>query len=393
MLKRTFYLDQIKPFMHTNLIKIIVGIRRAGKSTLLKQIIELLKEEGVAENEIIYLNFEDYSIKQYKDDSLLYEYLVSKLNKNKKTYILLDEIQEVNNFEKVVNSLNATENVDIYITGSNSKILSGELATLLTGRYKRFDVFPFSFKEMREYHKDLDNKTLFRLYVSYGGFPVIQDFNLPVHKVSILRDLYDSVVIRDIISRYSIKNIDTFERYITYLLNTVSSEFSAKSITDYFKSHGRSIGKETLYDYIKYAKEALLIYSASRYDLKGKKLLSTNEKYFINDQGFRATKFDNQKDIEKILENIVFFELLRRGYDVKVGRINDKEVDFIATKDNIVNYYQVTYIMNTPKTREREFSSLLNIQDQFPKFVLSLDEFDFSNKGIIHKNIIDFLLE
>jgi len=392
MIKRVLYLEQIKPFMHTDLIKVLVGVRRSGKSTLLKQIIDELKTTHIQDNQIIYLNFEDYEIREYKDESLLYDYLISRLDKDSKTYIFLDEVQEVNHFEKVVNSLHATKNVDIYITGSNSKMLSGEYATLLTGRYKSFNIFPFSFKEMKAFHKNLTDKSLFNLYIAYGGFPIVQVFDQTDQKVAILRDLYDSVVIRDIVQRHNLNSIDNLDKYMSYLLNTISSQFSAQNIMNYFKNEGRSISKETLYHYIEYAKNVLLIYSAKRFDMKGKKLLTTNEKYFVNDQGFRATKFDNMKDIEKILENIVFFELLRRNYDVTVGNIDDKEIDFIATKKGTIEYYQVTYLMGTQKTRDREFGSLLQIKDQFPKYVLSLDEFDFSQEGVIHKNLIDFLL-
>ncbi len=393
MIKRNLYLNQIRPFMHTDLIKIIIGIRRSGKSTLMKQIIDELKESGVKDSRIIYLNFEDYHIREYKDPAKLYQYLEKNVIEGVKTYVFLDEIQEVENFEQVVNSLNATKNVDIYLTGSNSKMLSGEYATLLTGRYKSFKIFPFSFKELLEYHDSKDKKELFDLFIRYGGFPVIQSFDLKDQKISILRDLYDSIVIKDIVQRHNVSGVDALDKYISYLLNTVASQFSAKNIINYFKNEGRIISKETLYNYISYAKEVLLIYSAKRYDLKGKKLLTTNEKYFVNDQGLRATKFDNVKDIEKTLENIVFFELLRRGYEVTVGSIGDKEIDFIATKNNTIEYYQVTYIMETAKTRDREFRSLNMIKDQYPKYVLSLDNVDFSQFGIIHKNIIDFLLE
>jgi len=393
MIKRDLYLNKIRPFMQTDLIKIIVGIRRSGKSTLMKQIIEELKETGVKDNQIVYLNFEDYQIREYKDKDKLYNYLDEKVIEGMKTYIFLDEVQEVENFEQVVNSFNATKDVDIYLTGSNSKMLSGEYATLLAGRYKTFKVFPFSFKELVEYHGSNDKKKLFSEFVKYGGFPVIQGFELDDQKVSILRDLYDSIVIKDIVQRHNVSGVDALDKYISYLLNTVASQFSAKNIINYFKNEGRIISKETLYNYINYAKEVLLIYSAKRYDLKGKKLLTTNEKYFVNDQGLRATKFDNNKDIEKILENIVFFELLRRGYDVTIGNIGGKEIDFIATKNNKVEYYQVTYIMETSKTRDREFGSLIMIKDQYSKYVLSLDSVDFSQQGIQHKNIIDFLLE
>jgi len=393
MIKREFYLNQILPYMKTDLIKIIVGIRRSGKSTLMKQIIEKLSQDGINKEEIIYLNFEDYQIRKYKDPSVLYDYLSHKIVDGKKTYIFLDEVQEVTNFEQVVNSFHATKDVDIYLTGSNSKMLSGEYATLLTGRYKTFNIFPFSFKEMVTYHKNRDLKQLFNEFINYGGFPVIQGFDTEDQKRSILKDLYNSIVIRDIVQRHNISGVDALDKYISYLLNTVGSQFSAKNIINYFKNEGRIISKETLYNYIRYAQEVLLIYSAKRYDLKGKKLLTTNEKYFVNDQGLRATKFNNEKDIEKILENIVFFELLRRGYEVTVGKMADKEIDFIATKNNEIEYYQVTYIMEKASTREREFSSLNMIDDQYPKYVLSMDEIDFSQDGINHVNLINFLLE
>jgi uncharacterized protein len=393
MIKREFYLKQIRPYMKTDLIKVIVGIRRSGKSTLMKQIIEELLEDGANQNQIIYLNFEDYRIREYRNPDKLYDYIDERLVDNSKMYIFLDEVQEVDQFEHVVNSFNATRNVDIYLTGSNSKMLSGEYATLLTGRYKSFKIFPFSFKELITYHKKKNKKEIFDDFIKYGGFPVIQGFETEEQKRAILKDLYDSIVIKDIVQRHNISGVDALDKYISYLLNTVGSQFSAKNIINYFKNEGRIISKETLYNYISYAKEVLLIYSAKRYDLKGKKLLTTNEKYFVNDQGLRATKFNNEKDIERILENIVFFELLRRGYEVKVGNIGEKEIDFIATKNNKIEYYQVTYIMEQIKTREREFGSLNMINDQFPKFVLSMDEVNFSRNGIQHKKIIDFLLE
>lgn len=393
MINREFYLKQIIPYMNTDLIKVIVGIRRSGKSTLMKQIIEKLLYDGIMKEQIIYLNFEDYLIRKYKDPNKLYDYLNNLIIDGKKAYIFLDEVQEVINFEQVVNSFNATRDVDIYLTGSNSKMLSGEYATLLTGRYKSFKIFPFSFKEMVTYHKNSNPKELFNEFIRYGGFPVIQGFDTGDQKRSILKDLYDSIVIKDIVQRHNVSGVNALDKYISYLLNTVGSQFSAKNIINYFKNEGRVISKETLYNYISYAQEVLLIYSAKRYDLKGKKLLTTNEKYFVNDQGLRATKFNNEKDIEKILENIVFFELLRKGYEVTVGKMGDKEIDFIATKNNNIKYYQVTYIMENATTRDREFGSLNMIDNQYPKYVLSMDEIDFSQDGIKHINIIDFLLD
>jgi predicted AAA+ superfamily ATPase len=322
----------------------------------------------------------------------LHKYIEKNLHPNKKTYIFLDEIQEVESFEKVVNSLNATKDVDIYITGSNSRMLSGEYATLLSGRYISFTIYPFSFKEMVNFYNDKDLDALLNEYIKFGGFPIIQNFSKNSEKRSLLSDLYDSIVVKDIVKRNNIKSIDKLDRYISYMLNTISSLFSGQNIIKYFKSEGRSISKETLYNYIKYLKDVMLLYSAKRYDIKGKKLLSTNEKFFVNDQGIRAIKFDNIVDIEKILENIVYFELLRRGYTVSVGEINGKEIDFIASKAGKLEYYQVAYLMETKQTRDREFGSLNLVKDQYPKFVISMDKVDFSNKGIIHKNMIDFLL-
>ena len=366
VIKRELYLNQIRPFIRTDLIKVIIGIRRSGKSTLMKQIMEELRDEGIKNNQIIYMNFEDYRIREYKDKDKLYNYLVANVLNDVKTYVFLDEIQEVENFEQVVNSLHATKDVDIYLTGSNSKLLSGEYTTLLTGRYKSFKIFPFSFKELVKYHKKMNTKEVFNDFIKYGGFPVIQGFDTEDQKCSILMDLYDSIVIKDIVQRHNISNVYALDKYISYLLNTVSSQFSAKNIINYFKNEGRIISKETLYNYISYAKEVLLIYSAKRYDLKGKKLLTTNEKYFVNDQGLRATRFNNENDIEKILENIVFFELLRRGYEVTVGNIGDKEIDFIAVRNTQKTYIQVAYLMETSKTRDREFGSLNVIKDQYP---------------------------
>lgn len=393
MIIREIYLKEIRPFYNKSLIKIISGIRRSGKSTLLGQIKSEMIEAGVMEKQIIQINFEDYKNRELKNSDLLYEYIENNLSKSKKTYIFLDEIQEVKGFEKVINSLNATKDVDIYITGSNSKMLSSEFATLLSGRYINFNIFPFSFKEMKDMYIDKEIEKLFNLYIKFGGFPMVQYFETDNQKLAVLEDLYNSIVIKDIVKRNNVKSVERLDKFISYMLNTISSLFSGKNIVNYFKSEGRTISKETLYNYVKYLNEVMLIYTAKRYDIKGKRLLTTNEKYFINDQGLRAIKFNNVSDIEKILENIVFFELLRRGYKVTVGEINGKEIDFIAEKQGNKEYYQIAYIMESKETRDREFSSLLLVKDQYPKYVLTMDKQDFSTSGVVHKNIIDFLLE
>jgi len=273
-------------------------------------------------------------------------------------------------------------------------MLASEFQTYLTGRYISFHIYPFSFKEIAQ--SDNSNKTndqIFLEYIKYGGLPQLMTFEDDTTKKALLKDLYNSIVIKDIVGRHKVRDIALLERYLIYLLNIISNSFSASNIIKYFKSEGRTIGKETLYKYIKYAKDVFFIYSAERYDIKGKSILQTNQKLFVNDQGFRSLFFNNEKDIEKILENIVYFELLRRGYDVYVGSVDNKEVDFIAVKEGDKIYIQVAYVLAEERTIKREFGSLLEIEDQYPKYVISTDKFDFSKDGIIHKNIIDFLLE
>lgn len=393
MIKRTMYLEKIRPFYHKNIVKVITGIRRSGKSTLLLQIVEDLITQGVTRNQIVHINLDQYESAHLKDKQQLYDYLKTRITTTHKTYIFLDEIQEVTQFETIINSINSYESVDIYLTGSNSKMLSSEYATYLTGRYVSFEVFPFSFKEMCIYHENKNPQQVFIDYVTFGGFPQVQLFSQPQDKKALLMDLYNSIVIKDLSERYNIKDISVLERYLLYINNTISSLFTAENISAYFKSEGRTIAKETLYNYIKYAKDSFFVYSAQRYDIRGKRLLTTNEKLFINDQGFRGLFFSNQADIEKILENIVYFELLRRNYQVFVGNVGENEIDFICIKNESRIYIQVAYILATPSTVEREFNALLKINDQYPKYVISTDVFNQSRDGIIHMNIMDFLLD
>jgi len=393
MIIRENYLKKIRQFYNKNIIKVITGIRRSGKSTILLQIIDELKAQGVTSSAIIFINFDKYENSHLKDPNKLHEYLIKNLVEDQKTYIFLDEIQEVINFENVINSLIIDKDVDIYITGSNSKMLQSEYSTYLTGRYVSFEIFPLSFKEYYSFYVDLDKEKAFFDYVNFGGFPQLIQFETNNEKITLLKDLYNSIVINDITNRYNIKNIYHLEKYLLFLMNNISNLFSAKNILNFFQSEKIGISLETLYNYIKYAKNVFFLYAAQRYDIKGKKILSTNEKIFVNDQGFRGLFNNNQKDIEKILENIIYFELLRRGYDVKVGKIDDSEVDFIAIKGPNKTYFQITYLLASENTIKREFGSLLSIFDQYPKFVLSMDKVNMSHEGIIHKNIIDFLLE
>ena len=390
MIKRELYLKKIRPFYDKNIIKVITGIRRSGKSTLLLQIKTELINKGINENQIIHINLDFFEHGHLRNKDLLYAYIVERLHP-KKTYIFIDEIQEVQDFETVINSLNSFNTVDLYISGSNSKMLSGEYATYLTGRYVSFEIFPFSFKELCDYYPNDSKEKIFNDYVIYGGFPQVHMFEGDQEKKTLLADLYHSIVVKDITERHKIRDVSALEKYLLYLNNTVASLFSAENINAYFKSENRSLARETLYNYIKYAKDAYYIYSAPRYDIKGKKLLTTNEKIYVNDQGFRSLFFNNLRDIEKILENIVYFELLRRNYKVYIGTINDYEIDFIAEKDGKKVYVQVSYLLASEKTIEREFRPLLLTDDQFPKYVISLDKIDMSHQGIHHRNIIDFL--
>ncbi len=391
MMIREDYLKQIRPFYHKNLVKVITGIRRSGKSTLLLQIQQELISGGVDASQIIHLNLDFYQHEHLRYKDALYQYIIDHLHQEK-SYVFIDEIQEVEAFETIINSLNSYQNVDIYLTGSNSKMLSGEYATYLTGRYVSFEVFPFSFKELSIYYPEKSQEKIFNDYIIYGGFPQVQMFSGDADKKTLLTDLYHSIVVKDIAERHKIRNVSSLEKYLVYLNNTTSSLFSAENITAYFKNEGRTISKETLYNYIRYAKDAYYIYSAQRYDINGKKLLTTNEKVYINDHGFRSIFFNNQRDIEKILENIVYFELLRRGYKVYVGNIDSYEIDFVAEKGNEKIYIQVSYMLSSETTMKREFRSLLKVADQFPKYVLSMDQLDMSSEGIKHRNIIGFLL-
>ena len=392
MIVRENYLSKIRPFYNKNIIKVITGIRRSGKSTLLIQIINEFKTNGINDERIIHLRFDEYSNRKLLDPDELSKYLNNRIIDNEKYYLFLDEIQEVEHFEKIINELNNKGNIDIFITGSNSTMLASEFATFLTGRYVSFEVYPFSFKEFVEYKGNDNLETLFLEYINFGGFPQTLIIEDQESKKNLLTDLYNSIVIRDIAERYNVRDISLLDSYLKYILNAMGSLFSATNISNYLKNEKRNVGRETLYNYKKDAEDVYFIYSVPRMDIQGKKILQTNEKIYINDQGFRGIYFNNQKDIEKILENIVYFELLRRGYKVYIGNINNKEIDFVAIKNEEKIYVQVTYILSLDKTIEREFGVFNEIKDHYTKYVISTDKFDMSRHGIKHLNIIDFLM-
>lgn len=392
MIRREYYLNKVRQVLNKPLIKVLLGMRRVGKSTLLKQIMEELVENGIPESQMIFMNFELLQFEPFKDYQSLNEYLRKLMTSNMKYYIFLDEVQEVQGFEKIVNSLNAEGTAEVFITGSNSKLLSGELATYMTGRTYSIEVFPLSFNEIQAANMKEDREVLFVDYIKNGGMPARFDFESIDSAKNYLSDMYRSILLKDIVSRYSIRDVDLLERFLIYVLHNISQIFSANTITKFLKSEGRKLSKETIYNYIDACRNAYLIHSIPRYNIKGKELLRTNEKYFINDLGIRGLYFNNEEDIGQSLENIVLLDLLRRNKKVYVGKIDEYEVDFVVVDGSEIEYIQVTYLLAAESTIEREFSALERINDNYPKTVLSMDRIDRSRNGIRHKNIIEFLL-
>ncbi|WP_288847746.1 ATP-binding protein [uncultured Sneathia sp.] len=370
--KRKEYIDKIKPFINKPVIEVITGMRRVGKSTL-----ELLK---------------------IKTDIELLEYLTPLLkDKKDKVYMFFDEIQLVKNWERVINALRINENYDIYITGSNSSLMSSKISTLLSGRYVQIEIQPFNFREFLKLYSDknLVYEELFRKYINIGGIPFLKYFDLDENSCAkYLQDLYNTVIVKDVIEYNKVRDVDMFNRILTYVFENIGQTFSSRSIQKFLKNENRNISVDTILNYLEYAKSAYIIKKVPRYDVVGKKILSVDEKYFITDHGLRYAKgFSNEKNIERILENIVYIELLSRGYKVNIGRVNDKEIDFIAVKGDKKEYYQVSYLLETEETRNREFGVYQKVNDNYPKYVLSMDKMNFSQNGIIHLNIIQFLCE
>lgn len=401
MIKREGYLSQIRPFIDkTELIKVIVGVRRSGKSIMLELIQDELAENGVSRDRMIAINFEDLTYASLTTATALHNYLKEKIDAiPERAYLFLDEIQEVADFEKCVNSLRVNSDVDIYITGSNAKMLSGEYATLLSGRYVEFSIYPFSFAEYIEARTlDGSNNSVseyFNEYVRYGGLPFLATTPFTeTAKAQYLKDIYASVVIKDIVKRNKLRDVDLLERIVAYAIANIGRTFSANSIATYLKSERRTVSVDTIINYLKCCEKAFLFYKVNRMDLEGKEILQINEKYYLSDHGIRQALYgNNQRDIEMILENIVCLELLRLGYSVTIGKLGTKEIDFVCDKEGKRIYVQVCYMLASEKTEAREFGAYNNITDNYPKYVLSMDEFDMSRNGIIHMNIRDFLLK
>ena len=396
MIKRKFYLEKIVKLIDTEDIKVITGVRRCGKTVLLKQIIDELENRGIASENIIYMSFESSKYKNIRNDDDLDEFIFSKTNNlNGKIYLLFDEIQKVKNWEVSLNSYRVDLECDIYITGSNSQLLSGELATLISGRYISINMLPFSFKELIQYydemHENIDEIKLFEQYLSYGGFPGLLNYENE-EKEKYLYDLYSTIVLNDILYKNKVKDLDLLERLMEFMISNIGKLFSANSISKYIKNENRKTTPHTIINYMDYARNAFIFYQIKRENIKQKKKLLISDKYYLVDSGFYFIfNGSTQRNWGQLLENIVFLELIRQGYSITIGKIQDLEVDFVCRRANQIKYIQVSQSILDENTRKREFKSLEKISDSYPKYVISLDSFDFSANGIIHLNIIDFL--
>lgn len=391
MIQRETYFNILNGYKDKPFIKVLTGLRRVGKSTLLDLFIEHLSAQGVSRSHILKINFELPSSFEFVDYKSLSEYVLEwSEGKSGALYLFLDEVGRVKEWEKAINAFHAMNQFDIYITGSNADMLSSELSTYLAGRYVEILVHPFSLKEF----KTLYPVSTMNDYLIFGGIPSIQSFQLQYDfSMSALRDSFRSAIMQDVISRYQIRSASILEKLIQYVFTNVGKTFSALSISKYFKSQRVNVSVDTILSYLGMIQEAFLIYKVSRNDLIGKSVLKTEEKYYIADHGIReAISGNNLKAIESILENIVYIELLRRGFKVFVGKVDDYVIDFVAYRGNEVSYYQVSYLLATESTREREFGVYKLVNDNYPKYVISMDMVDFSQDGIVHKNIEDFLL-
>lgn len=394
MLKREYYLKRIRPFYQENsLIKIIYGLRRAGKSVILNQIKDELLKDKTDESHIIYINFESLDYSFIKNAIDLNNYIKQQIKDNKTYYIFLDEIQKVKDFEKGINSLRITNQCSIFITGSNSKMTFKELSTDLTGRYVSFKVNPLSFSEALEITNTNDyNKLLFDIF-EWGSLPQRFSFKEDITKLNYISDVYDSIVLKDVVERLGVKDITLFNKVWQYILETEGREFSATNVLKYLKNEYREVSAETLYNYIEALCSTFIINKVYRYDIHGKSILKTLNKYYVSDLGVKKIKNTNKETNYSIcLENLVYNELIFKGYDVYIGKLKDAEVDFVAIKDKKIKYIQVSLYLNSEETINREFGAYKSIQDNYPKYVISLDDVDMSTNGIKNLNVFDFLL-
>ena len=389
---REKYISKIKPFINKPVLKILTGMRRVGKSSLLHIIKdEILKD--VADENKIYINFEATNLLSINNVNSLLEYLKPLLEDVKgKVYFFFDEIQVIDGWEEVISDLKHNRDYDIFLTSSNKKLISN-----LSVKYVEFEIQPFTFSEFKKAFEnmELSKENLFYKFIQLGGLPFLKYFDLDeTPSFEYLNDIYNTVLVKDVLQYNNIRDVDLFNHIFSYVLTNIGQSFSASSIKTYLKNKNKNISVDTILNYLEYSNIAFLIKKVPRYDILSKKTLKVDEKYYLTDHGFRqATGFPITQDIKRILENIVYIELLSRGYEVKVGKVKDKEINFIAKKEKSLSYYQISYKIRDEKTRERIFETYNSITDNFPKYVLSMDHSNFSQDGVIHKNIIDFLLE
>lgn len=400
MFWRQTYIDQIMPFVDLPLVKIITGVRRCGKSTLILMLMEELKKRGISESCLIRINFDTLEW-QNVEAKQVFDLIKLKLAPNERTYLFLDEIQEIDNWERLVNTLmEETEyNVDIFVTGSNSKMMSSEISTYLTGRYISFRIYPLSFGEYLSFKEQYSNLSdlnkEFINYLKYGGFPAVHLKQLSLEEAYVIvKDIYNTTIFTDIVKRNQIRKIDQLERVVKFSFDNIGNTFSANSLKGFLEKQKRKIDIETVYNYLAKLEGAYILNRCSRQDLQGRKILKTQEKFYLADTSFKYAVLGNRKDdISQILENIVYLELRRRGYEVFIGKLESQEIGFVCEKQGKSIYVQVAYLLLDQRIKEREFGNLLKIEDNFPKFVVSMDEIDMSQRGIIHLNIKDFLLK
>ncbi len=393
IIPRDLYVSKIEPFIDTSLIKVLTGQRRVGKSYLLFQLINVIKKR-VPKSNIIYINLEDFEFDNIKTAKDLNDYIVNKLSTSKRNYIFIDEIQDVVDFEKVLRSLILDDNVDVYITGSNAKLLSSEIATILSGRYIEFNIYSLSYLEFLQFHTLDNNDDSLAYYLKYGGLPYISNLSLNDEIVfEYLQNIYNTIIYRDVVGRYNLRNSSFLEKLVRFMADRVGSLFSAKKISDFLKSQKTNISPNQIRNYTKYLSNAFVIHTVERYDIVGKRIFEIGEKYFFENIGIRnAIVGYKANDVAKVLENIVYNHLIYCGYKVKVGSINSKEIDFVCEKNNRIIYVQVCYKFEKQKTIDREFGNLLKIKDNHPKYVITADKFAGDDyKGISQVYIKDFL--
>lgn len=399
MIYRKTYMDKIIPFIDTPFVKILTGVRRCGKSTVMEMIKEELLQRGISKENIISYRFDSLENEEIDTASKLYKEIKRQVRKDEKMYIFLDEIQEVKDWEKAANSFLSDFGADVYVTGSNSRMMSSEISTYLTGRYVSFRIYPLSFSEYLEFRKTYadwnDIYSEFARYIRFGGFPALQlqEYSLD-SAYTVVRDIYNSTIFTDIVKRSQIRKIDQLERIVKYTFSNTGQTFSALSLSKYLKSQNRAMDPETVYNYLSKLESAYILHRCSRFDIRGKEILKTQEKFYLADPAFRfAVLGFNEDDVASTLENIVFLELRHRGYDVYVGKLDQNEIDFVAVRQNEKLYIQIAQEISSEKTKEREYGNLLSIADNYPKYVLRTDILTGGNhEGIKTMHVADFLL-